>query len=123
LTPNKSRTIEFPDIPEKYIRHFIRGCWDGDGSVAIRWLDYMKTKPKITASFVSGSRSFIESMATELEKAGLPKRNIDRDRESYQIKFSDNQCKLLYEYIYSGVLPEQYLERKYQVFKDYFGNL
>jgi hypothetical protein len=45
------------------------------------------------------------------------------DKESYQIQFSDNQCKIRYKYLYPGVLPEQYLERKYQVFKDYFGNL
>jgi len=27
--------MAFPKIPDEYIRHFVRGCWDGDGTVYI----------------------------------------------------------------------------------------
>ncbi len=123
LTPNKSKTITFPDIPEQHVRHFIRGCWDGDGSVFLNRWEYMNTKPKIAASFTSGSKTFIESMAHVLEKAGLPKRDIKRDRESYLIRYHTNQCRLLYQYLYQDVPSEQYLERKYKIFEKYFGKL
>ena len=33
VTPRKSLTITFPEMPPDMVRHFIRGCWDGDGSV------------------------------------------------------------------------------------------
>lgn len=33
LTPNKSKTLEFPNIIPELIPHFIRGYFDGDGSV------------------------------------------------------------------------------------------
>jgi len=122
LMPNKSKIIQFPVIDDQYMRHFIRGCWDGDGSVFLQPA-YGYTRPKIRASFTSGSKSFIESMAQALEKAGLPKRNIRRDRESYEIRYGDNQCKLLYHYLYHDVSSGQYLERKYKVFEDYFGRL
>lgn len=36
LSPQKSKTMEFPSIPMEFARHFIRGCWDGDGSVFFR---------------------------------------------------------------------------------------
>lgn len=29
----KMLDIKFPQIPPQSVRHFIRGCWDGDGSV------------------------------------------------------------------------------------------
>lgn len=116
LTPNKSKTITFPEIPEQYVRHFIRGCWDGDGSIFMQGY-------RIRATFVSGSKSFIESMDQTLEKAGLPKRNIKRDRESYVIKYFDNQCKLLYQYLYHNVPSGKYLERKHKVFEEFFGKL
>jgi hypothetical protein len=29
----KSRTLQWPDVPDEYIRHFIRGAVDGDGSL------------------------------------------------------------------------------------------
>ena len=47
LIEKKSLIIGFPDVPDEYIRHFIRGCWDGDGSVYI-------TGEKIKASYVTG---------------------------------------------------------------------
>jgi len=33
LTQNKSLTMDFPDIPTEFIGHFIRGYFDGDGSI------------------------------------------------------------------------------------------
>ena len=36
VTPNKSLTLSFPEMPgREFIRHFIRGCWDGDGTVFV----------------------------------------------------------------------------------------
>ena len=71
ITPKKSLTLKFPEIPPPYVRHFIRGCWDGDGS-------FHYESGKFGASFVSGSLKFIESMLAELYKAGLPKRTIHK---------------------------------------------
>ena len=33
MTPNKSLTLSFPDISENLLPHFIRGIFDGDGSI------------------------------------------------------------------------------------------
>lgn len=33
--PNKSLTAKIPNVPEKYLPDFIRGCIDGDGSLGI----------------------------------------------------------------------------------------
>jgi hypothetical protein len=35
-TPGKSYTATFPDISKEMRRHFIRGLWDGDGTISIR---------------------------------------------------------------------------------------
>jgi len=48
LTPNKSLTMQFPNVPDEFVRHFIRGCWDGDGSVFVD-----KSSRKMYANFVS----------------------------------------------------------------------
>jgi len=117
LTPNKSLTVGFPEVPTEYARHFIRGCWDGDGSV------YITGKSNnIGANYVSGSKNFIEGMLKELEKAGLPKRNIysnNKKPPSYSFKFFGSQCVELYHYLYDKVPSTQYLERKYQIFNFY----
>lgn len=61
--------MKFPNVPDEFVRHFIRGCWDGDGSVFVD-----KDSRKMYANFVSGSRDFLESMVGKLMNAG--KQNI-----------------------------------------------
>lgn len=119
LSPRKSLDMGFPNIPAKHIRHFIRGCWDGDGSVYIE-----NKRGKIGASYVSGSLNFIEGMLSELEKAGLPRCTIYTLKRSknptYSFRFWDKQCEKLYHYFYDDVPPEQYLQRKHDIFYHYF---
>jgi hypothetical protein len=118
LSPAKSRIVKFPEVPPEYVKHFIRGCWDGDGSVFSE-----KRRPQyLIAHFVSGSRRFIRSMVEYLKKAGLPERTIYKTRgrrPSYYIKYSGYQCKKLYHFFYDNVPCSQYLERKYFLFKDF----
>lgn len=33
FTPKKSKSLKFPKIPSSYLRHFVRGDFDGDGCV------------------------------------------------------------------------------------------
>ena len=72
LTPKKSLTLTFPDMPSEYVRHFIRGCWDGDGSVS--WERSHHPRPR--ASYVSGSKIFVEELVRHLGILGLPDRTI-----------------------------------------------
>jgi len=118
LSPKKSRIVKFPKVPPEYVRHFIRGCWDGDGSVF-----FEKRRPHyLIAHFVSGSQSFIRSLVEHLKKAGLPERTIYETkgrRPSYNIKYSGYQCKKLHHFLYDNVPSTQYLERKYSIFRDF----
>jgi hypothetical protein len=113
LTPNKSKTIEFPQIPKEYLMHFIRGCWDGDGSV------YLDGK-RLSASYITGSIRFAEGMLKALLEAGFAKRtlySLHRKSISYYFRFTGSQCIKLYHYMYDGVPESQYLKRKYDMFK------
>ena len=110
ITPRKSLTLKFPEMPEPYVRHFIRGCWDGDGS-------FHYENGKFTASFVSGSLKFIEGMLAALYKSGLPKRTIQKHKTSavYYFKYYSAQCINLYNYLYDLVPASQYLTRKHDL--------
>jgi hypothetical protein len=114
LTPHKSLTLNFPNMPKEHLRHFIRGCWDGDGSVYID-----KQSHKISASFVSGSLNFVEGMIEGLKNAGLPERKIYINKgknPSYYIRVTGTQVPKLYHYLYDDVPESQYLDRKYKLF-------
>ncbi|HSL04954.1 MAG TPA: LAGLIDADG family homing endonuclease, partial [Nitrospiraceae bacterium] len=68
LTPKKSLTITFPQMPPHLVRDFIRGCWDGDGSVYLNEKDLRMPG----ASFISGSKDFIEQLVRHLVGLELP---------------------------------------------------
>jgi hypothetical protein len=137
LVQAKSLTMQFPDIPEEYVRHFVRGCWDGDGSIYI-------SDNKLRASYTCGSLAFIERLVQELYKIGVYKTFISNfvnyaEREkirnsypdgkhplaihkkhngnAYEIKFGDrDQLTKFFMYLYEDVDPTMYLTRKYNKF-------
>jgi predicted transcriptional regulator len=135
LHPNKSLNMIFPVMPEEYTRHFIRGCWDGDGSVFV-------SGGRLNASYVTGSRKFIERVVEELYKAGIHKRKPPKDKqEAYKMwnAFPDGKFPLkihkkeganaynikldaaenidkLFRYFYEDIGESMYLKRKYDVF-------
>ena len=115
LTPHKSLTINFPEVPNQYVRHFIRGCWDGDGSVYID-----KQSKTITASFISGSLNFIKGIVSELRRTMLPVKTIHSNEAktpSYYFRLTGKQVPNFYHYLYDDVPPTQYLERKFNIFR------
>jgi hypothetical protein len=135
LTANKSLNMIFPDVPTQYMRHFIRGCWDGDGSVYV-------TGGKLNTSYVTGSRKFIERLVEELYKVGIHKKTPPKDEQeayemwnvcpdgkfplkiykkeganAYNIKLNTSEnIDKLFRYFYEGVDESMYLKRKYDVF-------
>lgn len=141
LTERKSLTMEFPNVPDAFKRHFIRGCWDGDGSVFI-------SQGRLRASYVCGSKAFIQKLVDELYKAGIHRQKIfmttsealDSTKNlrakypthhyplkihvdnrlkapSYSIKIDSRENLIkLYNYFYDGVDESMFLRRKFFVF-------
>ena len=115
LSPKKSLTIKFPAMPNKYVRHFIRGCWDGDGTIYKE-----KQSGRIIAGFTSGSEDFLKTMIQHLRIEGLPERNYYKHghAEAYYFRYtSPSDIYKLFRYMYDGVHESQYLRRKYELFK------
>lgn len=79
-TPNKSNTMTFPEILGEFIADFIRGYFDGDGSV--HSISYIASKngkryTQIRSNFTSGSIKFLESLKRILtHRLGLFDRKI-----------------------------------------------
>lgn len=120
VTPNKSLTLEFPNIPKEYARHFIRGCWDGDGTVYIE-----KRNGHLKTAFVCGSLSFVKILMQYLEDAGLSKRKLYSDTRSkggntsYYFRYATKDSIKLFRFLYHDVTENQYLKRKYDIFANY----
>ena len=76
----KSKTIRLPEVPSKYLSDFIRGYFDGDGSVF--YTTYRATKNKklyteLRSNFTSGSSKFLGDLQnTLIDFLGVKKKKI-----------------------------------------------
>ena len=116
ITPRKSKTIIFPNIPIEFLTYFIRGYSDGDGCINV----YNKKK-RLSVTFTSGSKLFLEQLSKIITFAlGAKVHSVFRNSRAYQIKYSTKEAVLLLKYIYSDIIDKLYLERKYKVFLGFF---
>ena len=150
--PTKSLTLTFPDIPEECVRHFLRGCWDGDGSFYFespsKRLSHSHsvggTNPVFKASFVCGSKKFIEGFVERLQKVGIKPlrplkplvkrtphgRRIVRywdtvriyetsrgKNVSYSFRLTGANAFSFADFIYTGVPEFMYLKRKFDLYR------
>jgi hypothetical protein len=109
LRPDKSYTMSFPDIPIKFLNHFIRGCFDGDGLFYQNRFD-----GSVIAKYSSSSLNFISSIAKILEKELNITININKKNKSYFFLLRKNSMKRLVEYLYKNATSDMYFSEKYQ---------
>ena len=105
---NKSMVVKFPEVPEQFLPDFIRGYFDGDGSI-------MQLKNnRLNSAFTCGSKKFLDQLLAILkDKAGIEGGSYDPS--SYTLRFGKKDTIRLGEYMYKNN-PELFLLRKKQKF-------
>jgi hypothetical protein len=114
MMPNKSFILKFPqDIPQECVKHFLRGCWDGDGSFYYEYND----PRKVRGDFVSGSHDFIRVYVDKImDLTGIDEIKIynkHKNKNCYYIKMAPSQTVKLFPHFYDGVSEDMYLVNKY----------
>lgn len=117
LVLKKNQEVKFPKLPKKFIHHFIRGCWAGSGNVTIY-------KEKIFSSIIIGSYEFMIELEKTLNKWGLKKRNIYKNKQSkkpsYLIKYAHTESENLYNLLYKGSSQLTVSLKQHNIYKEYF---
>ncbi|MCX5692982.1 MAG: hypothetical protein NTX47_04795, partial [Candidatus Omnitrophica bacterium] len=118
LFPNKSLTMEFPNIPESYLADFIRGYLDGDGSVIIEKYKKDREDRRLKTIFTSGSKKFLESLDKCLQNyCCIDGPNLYNSHRSYQLVYRGWKAKKTLDFIYKDVSDPLYLRRKYSTYR------
>jgi hypothetical protein len=117
ILPRKSLNIMFPAVPNAFLRDFIRGVFDGDGSV---YFEKRSVRYPLRATFVSSSEKFIEKLEIALQQLGLPRRVIHRQATKngahFKIRYSHKDSGKLFKAMYYDAMNCLFLERKHRKF-------
>lgn len=116
----KSLDLEYPSqdiLPKRYNNDFIRGFFDGDGSIAV---SSNKGFPEFRMNF-TGTREILETIRRNLhDEAGLPRPVIYKDKRTtncHYFSFSGTgNANKLYNYLYGkdfDISTNIAIERKY----------
>lgn len=104
---NKSLVLEFPEVQPELMNHFIRGYFDGDGSVSIN------KKKGMYKFHLIGTESFLEQARIEMDMHQVKKY---QKGQAFDLAYGGRlNLKKLYSYLYKDATV--YLPRKKEVFQ------
>lgn len=124
---NKSLILTFPHIPNKFLSHFVRGYFDGDGLI-VRYQYHRKDRNNkiqtyVQSGFTCGSEKFL------IELFDRPKQHkvisggcLCRRNNWWDLKFASKDTVHLCYWMYQDH-HGLYLDRKYQVFQKILGDV
>ena len=119
--PRKSLVLKFPTIAKNLNHHFMRGYFDGDGSV---FISYPKNRNKTTTVYknigvgICGTQEFLLKYNTYLNFNEAKKDKRKEGNVWYLSTSGTNKVKAFYDFIYKDATL--YLSRKKDKFENYF---
>lgn len=117
--PRKTNTVSFPKLPNNFTHHFMRGYFDGDGSVYLKTPDKRPNrKTRQLRVVVVGNNKLITQYASLLSKGAMIKppsinNKINLSRLDIQ---GNKQAKKIYAFLYRNAA--RFLERKKSIFDE-----
>ena len=110
-TPNKSLTLQFPNISEDLIRHFIRGYFDGDGSIT-RYVYTHTVSPRVE---LLGTKCMLENILKYSNTEAVFRHDHRHSDKTLFLDWNKEQSIKFINYLYQN--SSIYLDRKYELYQ------
>lgn len=114
VVPRKSLILKFPKVPIIYVKDFIRGYMDGDGSVIFF---KRKRSPYFEIRISSGSSKFLEILEAKVNrKLQIRSRLVKLKGNCYILRYSCTRGLKLANWLYQNA--QLFLVRKYNKYQE-----
>jgi len=116
------KEYSLPAVSPNFMRHFLRGFFDGDGSF---FIDRREKNNYLCASFACNSKTFLEEVKSCLLKNNIEPQIIRYDKKdnntgSWQLRIAKkNSVKNFTDFLYKN--SKYFLNRKYNIVKKFYG--
>jgi len=124
LIEKKSKRMSLPNIPKRFVRHFVRGFLDGDG-----WIVKRNNRNEVDLGFVSGNRIFLEELSNLIYKnVGILRKVREKDKITpngyksitYLLEYYSNNAIKVANWVYGNLSSKEiFLERKYKNYLEF----
>ena len=111
IKPRKSKTIGEIKVPVKYFFQFLRGCFDGDGSI-VEFMHPQSKLPQLRVCFISASMEFLHWIRARVAKKMVFGYYGTSIRDVYRLVYAKRASIKLLELLYKNC-EDYYLQRKY----------
>lgn len=95
LSPHKSKILKELKIPNLYFFDFLRGCFDGDGSIHAFWDPRWQSSYMYYIQFASASYAYLEWMQKRIHKLSGAFGRIQPVTRSYQLTFAKRGTRVI----------------------------
>lgn len=111
--PKKSLVLKFPDVPEEYLNHFLRGYSDGDGCIYVRKNSRSNSIWNIlgTLNFCEVSQKFINTALN------ISSGNIYKSGKIHRLTYSGRKALSVLDWLYQD--STIHMQRKYEKYLEY----
>lgn len=117
IHPKKSKTLELPPVPDEYLGHFLRGVFEGDGTVFVQ-------DRTARIHVYSASKKFLPELNKRISTClGIKEGSIyiDKRYDVQTLYFGGHErISRLYDFMYKNVPDSMILKRKHDKFLEYF---
>ena len=102
LFPRKSMNIRLPPVPSKHFASFLRGYFDGDGSVSLLVPRSRNSKsPVLTTRFTSGSKMILVEIKDRLRRSISVSGSLCYYSRAWRLVYATKDSEKLFYYMYS----------------------
>lgn len=101
--PNKSKTVADIFVPEEFFFDFVRGVFDGDGSVYSYWDKRWKSSFMFYVAFASASELFVNWFQSKIKNLIGIKGHISipcKSNSTWQLRYAKVEAKILIDRMY-----------------------
>lgn len=116
ISPNKSTTIQSVTVPDEYFFDFVRGVFDGDGTIYAypdkRW----RNSTTVTTGFASGSKPFLLWLQSNLNRHLDTTGFLTQGSRVLQLRYGRSDSVKIFHALYKDD-QSLYLNRKFAKMK------
>jgi hypothetical protein len=123
FVPGKTMRMRIPELDPGYLRHFVRGYFDGDGNVWVGTIHPRRPHRStgIIVAFTSASKGFLQDLRRiTQEHAGTEGRSLFPIKEgrAWRLSYSGRNALKIHDFMYNNE-ADFFLPRKRKVFERY----